>query len=198
MYDFHYNHMKVNYPHANQLRLLFTYTDSLAYAVQTDYIYMDMAVDAADRYYFSEYPLDHPLYDASNQLVVLQPKCYASLCTGKVDKNVVQHTRPVERKIAKGGKRKVKDDQLQFNHYLDALRNFQTLVCKQNLISSTAHTVRTVHNQTIGPKTSRTVLKKYLLHICVSIHFYNNIIIKVLGISIRYFVIDFSGNLPQF
>ena len=26
----------------------------------------DMAVDAADRYDFSEYPLDHPLYVASN------------------------------------------------------------------------------------------------------------------------------------
>ena len=46
MYDFHYNHMKVKYLHANQLRLLFTDTDNLA--VQTDDIYKDMAVDAAD------------------------------------------------------------------------------------------------------------------------------------------------------
>ena len=61
VYDFHYNYMKVKYPHANQLRLLFTDTDSLAYAVQTDDIYKDMATDAADRYDFSEYPLDHPL-----------------------------------------------------------------------------------------------------------------------------------------
>ena len=60
MYDFHYNHMKVKYPRANQLRLLFTDTDSLAYAVQTDDIYKDMATDAADRCDFSEYPLDHP------------------------------------------------------------------------------------------------------------------------------------------
>ena len=29
MYDFHYNHMCVKYPCANQLRLLFTHTDSL-------------------------------------------------------------------------------------------------------------------------------------------------------------------------
>ena len=56
----------------------------------------------------------------------------------------------MEKKTAKGGKCKVKDNQLQFNHYLDALPNFQTLVCKQNLISSTAHTVRTVHNQKVG------------------------------------------------
>ena len=53
MYDFHYNHMKVKYPHAYLLRLLFTDTDSLAYAVQTDDIYKDMLTDAADRYDFS-------------------------------------------------------------------------------------------------------------------------------------------------
>ena len=67
MYDFHYNHMCVKCPRANQLRLLFTDSDSLAYAVQTDDIYRDMADDAASRYDFSEYPLDHPLYDASNR-----------------------------------------------------------------------------------------------------------------------------------
>ena len=67
MYDFHYNHMKVKYPCANQLRLLFTDTDSLAYAVQTDDIYEDMAADASGRYDFSKYPLDHPIYSVSNR-----------------------------------------------------------------------------------------------------------------------------------
>ena len=57
MYDFQYNHMKVKYAHAHQLRLFFTDTDSLAYAVQTDDIYKVMATDVADRYDFSEYPL---------------------------------------------------------------------------------------------------------------------------------------------
>ena len=127
IYDFHYNHRKVKYPHANLLRLLFTDTDGLAYAVQTYDIYKDMAVDAADRYDFSEYPLDHHLYDASNHKalgffkdelnsVPMRPKCYAFLCTDKVDKNAMQHTRPVEKKTAKGVKCKVKDDHLHFNH----------------------------------------------------------------------------------
>ena len=120
-----------------------------------------MDVGAADRYDFSEYPLDHPLYDASNhnarglfkdelnsvqmrEFVGLRPKCYSFLWTGKMDKNVVQHTRPMarlshsvvqhtrpmEKKTAKGVKRKVKDDHLHFNHYLDALRNFPVFVCK--------------------------------------------------------------------
>ena len=60
MYDFHYNHMKVKYPRADQLRLLFTDTDSLAYAVQTENIYDDMASDAATKYDFSEYHINHP------------------------------------------------------------------------------------------------------------------------------------------
>ena len=61
-----------------------------------------------------------------------------------MDKNVLQHTRPVEKKTAKGVNRKVKDDHLHFAHYLDVLRSFKSYVCKQNLISSTDHTVRTV------------------------------------------------------
>ena len=46
-------------PRPNQLRLLFTDTDSLADAVQTEDIYRDMVEDAATHYVFSEYPLDH-------------------------------------------------------------------------------------------------------------------------------------------
>ena len=61
MYNFHYNHMCVKYPRPVQLRLLFTDTGSLAYDVQTEYIYRDMAGDAATHYDFSEYPLDPAL-----------------------------------------------------------------------------------------------------------------------------------------
>ena len=103
MYDFHYNHMIMKYPHANQLKLLFTDTDSLAYAVQTNNIYEDMVEDALKKYDFSEYPLSHPLYNTSNkkklgffkdelnlvpmeEFLGLRAKCYAVMCTGKVDK----------------------------------------------------------------------------------------------------------------
>ena len=98
--------MKVKYPCADQLRLLFTDTGSLAYGVQTENIYKDMASDAATKYDFSEYPINHPLYDTSNrkalgffkdelnsvpmkEFVRLRLKCYAFLCTGKVDRNIV-------------------------------------------------------------------------------------------------------------
>ena len=42
-------------------------------------------------------------------------------------------------------RRKVKDDHIHFAHCLNVLHSFQSYVCKQNLVSSTAHTVRTVH-----------------------------------------------------
>ena len=92
--------MCVKYPRPDQLRLLFTDTDSLAYAGQAEDIYRNMAEDAATHYDFSEYPLDHPLYSAKNRKAIgffkdelnsvpmrrfvgLRPKCYAFLCTGE-------------------------------------------------------------------------------------------------------------------
>ena len=72
------------------------------------------------------------------------------MCTGKVCKNAVQHTNPVEKQTAKGVKRKVKGEHLHFNHYLDALHSFQSFVCQQNLISSTSHTVRSVHQRKVA------------------------------------------------
>ena len=93
----------MKYPHADQLRLLFTDTHSLAYAVQTDNIYEDMASDADTRNDFSEYPLNHPPYDESNrkaldffkdelnsvlmqEFVGLRLKCYAMLCYARRSK----------------------------------------------------------------------------------------------------------------
>ena len=136
--------------------------DSSAYAVQTDSIYEDTAVDA-DEYAFSEYPKDHHLYSTSNkkalgyfkdeldsvsmeEFVGLRHKCYAFKCTGKVEKNTLQHSKPVEKKTAKD----VKDEHLHFQHYLDPLKNFHSFICKQKLISSTSHTVRSVHQRKIG------------------------------------------------
>ena len=60
MYNFHYNHRCVKYPRPDKLRLLFTDTDSLAYAVQTEDIYRNMMEDAATRYDFSEQPPPPP------------------------------------------------------------------------------------------------------------------------------------------
>ena len=101
----------------------------MAYAVQTEDIYRDMAEDAATHYDFSEYPLDHPLCSATNRMALGFFK---------------------EEKTAWGVKRWVKDAHLHFAHYLDALKNFHTYFCRQNLIKSTLHTVRAVHMCKVG------------------------------------------------
>ena len=44
----------------------------------------------------------------------------------------------------------MKDDHLHLAYYLGMVRSFQSYVCKPNLISSTAHTVRTVHTRKVG------------------------------------------------
>ena len=79
------------------------------------------------------------------QFVGLRLKCYAFLCTDKLCNNVFQHINPLEKKTTKGVKRSVEDAHLYFAHYLDALNNFRTYLCRQNLIKSTSHTVRTIH-----------------------------------------------------
>ena len=61
-----------------------------------------------------------------------------------------QHARPVEKMTAKSVKRRVKDDHLHFARYLDTLRSFMSYVCKLNLMSSSAHTIRTTHTHKIG------------------------------------------------
>ena len=67
MFDFHYNHVIPRY--GNRATLLFTDTDSLCYAIETEDIYADMAKDK-HMYDFSGYPEDHPLYDITNKKVV--------------------------------------------------------------------------------------------------------------------------------
>ena len=55
----------------------------------------------------------------------------------------------LEKKTAKCVKHNVKDDHLHFTHYLNTLRSFKSYVCKQKLISSTSHTVRTAHTRKV-------------------------------------------------
>ena len=50
--------MKMKYPEAGQLKLLFTDTDSLAYAIKTEDIYADMLNDS-NLFDFSGYLDDH-------------------------------------------------------------------------------------------------------------------------------------------
>ncbi len=66
MYDFHYNTWMVKFPNST---LLFTDTDSLAYEVVGHDLFEGMA-KIKEKFDFSEYPKDHPLYSTENMKVV--------------------------------------------------------------------------------------------------------------------------------
>jgi len=66
MFDFHYNTWMKKFPKSN---LLFTDTDSLAYEVIDDDICKGM-YELKDKFDFSEYPSNHPLYSKDNMKVV--------------------------------------------------------------------------------------------------------------------------------
>ena len=64
MYDFYYNHLKAIY--GTKCELIYTDTDSLLMDIQTEDVYEDMKQHSW-QYDTSNYPKDHPLYDARNK-----------------------------------------------------------------------------------------------------------------------------------
>ena len=154
--------MKKKYPGPDQLSLLFTDTDSLAYRVHTTDIYRDMAEDAEEYFDFSEYPFTHPLYSIANRRKLgkfkdefnsicadkfagLRPKCYAFTATGLVKKNIVVHNNLVEKERAKGTKTSVRNKHLHFDHYKTSIDDMRIFVCGENHIRSRAHQLITEH-----------------------------------------------------
>ena len=67
MYNFYYNHLKKNY--GDNIRLLYTDTDSVIIHVTTDDMYCDMQANISD-YDTSNYPADHPLFSTANKKVI--------------------------------------------------------------------------------------------------------------------------------
>ena len=58
MYEFHYEYIKPKY--GDRAKLLFTYTDSLCYEIQTEDFYKDTASDVSKWFDTSKYDKDHP------------------------------------------------------------------------------------------------------------------------------------------
>ena len=67
MYDFYYNTLKARY--GENVRLLYTDTDSLIVKVDTEDIYADMAQNLDD-YDTSNYSPGHPLFSTANKKVI--------------------------------------------------------------------------------------------------------------------------------
>ena len=162
MYSFHYEYMKVKYPQEGQLKLLFTDTDSLAYAIKTEDIYADMLSDS-HLFDFSGYQDDHPCFASMSldevkhvkqlskkdigkfkdeldgvplqEFVGLRPKLYYLIYENA---GVVEN-----KKTPKGVKRVVNDRHLSHEHYKNTLLSLGSYNFSQNLIRSQHHTLTT-------------------------------------------------------
>ena len=68
MYKFHYEYIIRKFG-LDQVKLIFTDTDSLCYEIQTDDIYEDFSTDT-EQFDFSDYPSSHPLFSKKNKKVM--------------------------------------------------------------------------------------------------------------------------------
>ena len=170
--------MKKKYP-ADHIKLLYTDTDSLAYAIRTDDVYKDMKNDATEKYDFSEYPINHPLYSTTNRKLIgffkdelnsiplqeyvgLRPKCYSLKYKGKVKNNIIKNLDEVEKSTAAGTKRNVKDRYLTHCHYLNTLKTLAHHYVTQNVIISKKHKICSVNQTKISLSAQDT--KRYILN----------------------------------
>ena len=158
MYDFHYNTMKAKYK--DNLKLLFTDTDSLCYEVKTDDIYKDMA-DQKHLYDFSEYPTDHPLFSTVNKKVIGAFKCEtngvpirefiglrAKMYAFRLKKKGIE----VETKKLKGVKKTVVKKEIKFNDYYRSLMGEVKNAIEQ---VSTFHCIRSINHQLYSVQVSK-------------------------------------------
>ena len=155
MYNFHYNIWLKKFPESI---LLFTDTDSLAYAVDNINIYEQMAT-FIDEFDFSEYPKDHPLYTTANMKAVgkfkdelkgnrmlkfvgLRPKLYSYIYE--------QDGITIEKNTAKGVKKRVKNTKLKFDDYEQCMKIMQVKKVTMNCIRSDHHKLFTYEIKKIG------------------------------------------------
>ena len=149
MYDFHYNYIKPKY--GEKAKLLFTDTDSLMYAIQTDDFYKDIAPDVLEKFDTSNFPKDHPsgIANATNKKVIgmfknetggqqisefvgLRAKLYAYLMA-----------EGVESKKCKGIKKPVVKKSISYNDCKNSLFNKEPQMRKMNVIRSYKHEMYT-------------------------------------------------------
>ena len=147
MYDFHYNTMKKEY--GNDLKLLFTDTDSLCYHIPTDDFFKDMKKDLSN-YDTSDYPKEHVCFSNDNKKVIGKFKDEAKPIIEFCGHRAKMYTFLTEEKgksVAKGIKRnqikKLKMDQYKralFGETKEELRHTVSF----NLLRSTNHQMNSI------------------------------------------------------
>ena len=164
MFDFHYNYIRKKYD--NKAELLFTYTDSLMYLIQTEDVYHDIKKDVKKKFDTSDYHEKHPSgiktgvnkkvigkfkdEAAGNQIthfVGLRPKLYTFKVEMKYKKDEKDgkikeiEAEDDETRKAKGVKKNVIKKSLSFEDYKKCLFTEDELMKKMNIIRSQNHDI---------------------------------------------------------
>lgn len=164
MYNFHYNHVKQQY--GGKAKLLFTDTDSLCYAIETDDVYKDMKNHLAF-YDTSDYPTNHFLHSLTNKKVLGKMKDETNGVpiiefVGLRSKMYSIKLELEEKKRAKGVKKSVVKKQLKHQHYKSVLFDKSSRKDIMKMIRNDNHNLYTV----VQNKTSLSAFddKRYLLN----------------------------------
>ncbi|XP_065180179.1 uncharacterized protein LOC135810614 [Sycon ciliatum] len=163
MYSFFYDTLKPRY--GQNVRLCYTDTDSFILQYATADLYADMS-DMMDQYDTSNYPTDHPLHSLANKKVVGK---FKDELGGRIMSEFVglrsmmyAYTGEESAKRAKGVKKSVVNDTLQFSTYKDCLlRDQQSIEREMNVLRSRNHHIygETIRKVALSPFDS----KRYIL-----------------------------------
>ncbi|XP_031788876.1 uncharacterized protein LOC116417894 isoform X2 [Nasonia vitripennis] len=154
MYDFHYNYMQKVYK--NNLKLLYTDTDSLIYAIQCNDFYEDMKRNI-HMFDTSDYPADNIFnMPRVNKKIVglMKDECNGKILTEFVGLRSKMYSTRVNNqdsmKKIKGIKASVVKKTIEFNDYLDCLKNSCIQSREQYAIRSKLHNVETIKQRKIA------------------------------------------------
>ncbi|XP_031783868.1 uncharacterized protein LOC103317258 isoform X1 [Nasonia vitripennis] len=154
MYDFHYNYMQKVYK--NNLKLLYTDTDSLIYAIQCNDFYEDMKRNI-HMFDTSDYPADNIFnMPRVNKKIVglMKDECNGEILTEFVGLRSKMYSTRVNNqdsmKKIKGIKASVVKKTIEFNDYLDCLKNSCIQSREQYAIRSKLHNVETIKQRKIA------------------------------------------------
>ena len=150
MYEFHYNYVKKKY--GDRAKLLFTDTDSLAYEIKTDDIYVDIANDVEKLFDTSDYPENHPsgIKTGVNKKVIGMFKDEA--CGKQIEEFVGLRAKLYsykmfengnEEKKCKGIKKNIVRQTITHDDYKECLFTKKEQLRKMNVIRSHRHDIFT-------------------------------------------------------
>ena len=170
MYEFYYKYLKTKY--GENMKLLFTDTDSLCVYVECENMYNDMYTDR-HLYDLSNFPKDHFCYDVSNkkqpgkfkdecgssavkEFVGLRAKMYSFTYAiqnkTKIGNATIISNTIKEKQIAKGVNRATIKRDLRHEMYKSCLFDEKNYMCEMNSIRSSNHQlyIHTINNSALS------------------------------------------------